>query len=119
MRIAVTSDGISELDLVSERFARCNYFIIYDSVTLKFEAVENTAKEEASGAGGKAVKILNDYDCDIVLGPKVGPKAMDALKAFEISIYDYNGAKTPKDAVYLYLGKELSTITTPSSSKHQ
>jgi len=119
MKIAVTSVGKTEQEPVSERFARCNYFVIYDSETLVFSAVENIAKEEGSGAGNKAVKILSDNDVSIVLGPKVGPNALEALEAFEIKIFDFKNAKTPQDAIYQYLGKELPPITTPIKNKHK
>jgi len=58
MLIAVTSSGDSLDSLVNEKFGRCQYFIIVDPDTMKFEAVPNIAENMQGGAGPKAAEIL-------------------------------------------------------------
>lgn len=41
MKICITSEGKTLDSKVDPRFGRCQYFIIVDSETLVFEAVEN------------------------------------------------------------------------------
>ncbi len=110
MKIGISSLENNENSKVSDRFARCEYFIIYDHDTLTFESLENTAKKEGSGAGGKAVKILGDAGCDIVLVPELGPKALEALKAFEIKSYQYPREKTVREVLYLFFEKKLPEL---------
>ena len=50
MLIAVTSSGDSLDSLVNEKFGRCQYFIIVDPDTMKFEAVPNIAENRSEGA---------------------------------------------------------------------
>lgn len=119
MRIAVCAQEASEFSPVADRFARAEYFVIYDHSTLSFTPIENDAKDESGGAGGKAVKLLNTHNVDVVLSPEVGPKALEALKAFEIEAYNYKHATTIKDAIYLYFEHKLSPILVPHDKKHK
>ncbi len=115
MKIAISSKENHELSIVSDRFARSDYFIIYDHDTLSFTSVENTAKKAGSGAGGKAVKILGDLAVDVVLVPELGPKALEALQAFEIDSYQYPKEKTVKEVIYLYFEKKLPKLEVSTS----
>ncbi|MCK5387908.1 MAG: NifB/NifX family molybdenum-iron cluster-binding protein [Candidatus Izimaplasma sp.] len=115
MKIAISSLENKEFSKVSDRFARCEYFIIYDHDSLSFTAVINTAKDAGSGAGGKAVKILGDLNVDIVLAPELGPKALEALKAFEIRSYQYPREKTVKEVLYLFYEKKLPELLISTS----
>jgi len=119
MRIAVCAQEGNKESVVADRFARANYFVIYDHDKLEFTPIVNEAKNESGGAGGKAVKILSTNDVDIVLTPEVGPKAFEALKAFEIEAYNFKGATTIKDAIYLYFENKLSPILVPHQKKHK
>ena len=115
MKIAISSLENNENSKVSDRFARAEYFIIYDHDSLNFTSVVNTAKNEGSGAGGKAVKILGDLGVDIVLAPELGPKALEALQAFEIKSYQYPREKTVREVLYLYYEKKLPALLISTS----
>jgi len=45
MKIAITSIGAKLEDKVDPRFGRCHYFILFDTETNKFEAIENTGAQ--------------------------------------------------------------------------
>ena len=107
MKIAICASDSNTESLVADRFARSDYFAVYNSEDLQFTFFDNPAKNEGSGAGGKAVKVLGDLDVEIVLVPELGPKAIDALKAFEIKSFQYKQGETVRDALYSYFEKKL------------
>lgn len=119
MKIAICAKTTDELGLVASRFARAEFYIIYDNDNLTFTAIENPAINEGSGAGGKAVKALSDNDVEVVLGPEVGPKAFDALKAFEIKAFNLGDSVTVKDAIYAYYENKLVETTSPHAKGHR
>jgi len=53
MRICVTSQGDNLDSTVDPRFGRCQYFIIVDTDSLEFKAIENP---NVSGMGGVGIK---------------------------------------------------------------
>jgi predicted Fe-Mo cluster-binding NifX family protein len=107
MLIAVTSSGDSLDSLVNEKFGRCQYFLIVDPDTMKFEAVPNIAENMQGGAGPKAAEILINRDVKILLTGHVGDKAEEALKRGIIKIVD--GLKSDlkvSEAITNYLSKK-------------
>lgn len=107
MKIAICCSGNNPECSVASRFARADYFALYDSKELQFSFFDNPAKSEGSGAGGKAAQVLSDLAAEIVLVPELGPKAIDALKAFEIKSFQYKKGETVRDALYSYFEKRL------------
>ena len=119
MKIGICSSNNTPESLVADRFARAEQFCVYDSETLKFSFFENIAKDEGSGAGGKAVKLFADLNVDIVLVPELGPKAMDALQAFDIKSYKYKQGITVREALNSYFEKALPELLDASvKGKH-
>jgi predicted Fe-Mo cluster-binding NifX family protein len=98
MRIGISSDSMGLDAKVSERFGRTDYFVIVEDGKL-VKTIENKAKNEASGAGNMAVRLLSEENVEIALVPELGPKAMTALKAFDIKAYSYNIPSTVQEAV--------------------
>lgn len=96
----------SENPEVDERFGRGQMFCIIDSEG-KYKVIDNTAKEQASGAGGMAVKLLADENVDTVISPHVGPKATDAINALGIKVYQVGNAKTVKKALEMFKSGKL------------
>ena len=106
MKIAITSTGDSLDALVNERFGRCQYFLIIDPDTMKFEAVPNPAEQAQGGAGPKAAEVIINKGVSILLTGHVGDKAEEALKRGNIKIIDgLKGNLKIKDAVNSYLSK--------------
>ena len=107
MKIAVCSKGEGLKALVDERFGRADQFVIFDMVTKEVKTVENSAKNASAGAGGQAVRMLDENNVEVVIVPEVGPKAVDALKAFEIKAYSLGESKTVEEAIKKYESKDL------------
>ncbi len=111
MKVAICSTGNTKDSKVASRYARCDYFMIYNHETLESEFIENVAKNEGSGAGGKVTKNLADLDVTVVLVPQVGPKAYDALNAFGIEAFEYKPDTTVHNALYEYFEKVYPQVT--------
>ena len=106
MKIAITSTGGSMDALVSEQFGRCQYFLIVDSETMKFEAVSNLGEQMQSGAGPKAAELIINHGAEVLLTGRVGDKAEEALKRGGVEIVDgVKGTIKVKEAVNSYLSK--------------
>jgi predicted Fe-Mo cluster-binding NifX family protein len=106
MKIAITSTGGSMDSLVSEQFGRCQYFIIVDSDTMKFEAISNLGEQMQSGAGPKAAELIINKGAEVLLTGHVGDKAEAALKKTDIIVIDgLKGNLKVKDAVNGFLAK--------------
>jgi predicted Fe-Mo cluster-binding NifX family protein len=117
MKVAVCASANTKEAKVSERFARSSYFMIYDKDTMDTTFIENNAKNEASGAGGKATKLLSDLGVDVVLVPQLGPKAFDAIEAFEMKAYEYKKGITAHKALYDFFAQDLKEVDTAKGIK--
>lgn len=118
MKIGICSKENDLKSLVDDRFGRAEKFIVYDTETSDFFAVENTAKTEASGAGGSAVKILSKNNVEVILAPEIGPKAMDAINGFEMDAYNFGDSKTVEEAIEKYKNGNLKKFITSSTESH-
>lgn len=119
MKIAICSTGTTPSSQVSNRFARCESFMIFDQTTKQTTFIDNSARGDASGAGGKAAKNLSDLDVAVVLVPQLGPKAFDALRAFDMEAYEYRTDITVDEALTEYLNNEYSKVqTAKGKGKH-
>jgi len=67
MKIAITSMGAKLKDKVDPRFGRCHYFILFDTDTNKFEAMENTGAQGMGGVGIQSGQIMADKGVETVL----------------------------------------------------
>ncbi|MBN1468893.1 MAG: NifB/NifX family molybdenum-iron cluster-binding protein [Fusobacteriaceae bacterium] len=118
MKIAVCSKGNNLKALSDERFGRCETFIIFDTETKESFAINNEAKNEGAGAGGKAVKILADNKVDVVIAPELGPKACDAIKAFEIEAYRAMVNLTVEEQIKNLQEEKLEKLGSSSVESH-
>ena len=99
MRVGVSATGRDLNARVDDRFGRCPWFLVVDTDSLEFDAVENRHAEEGMGAGMGAAKDLIDAHVDAVISGQVGPKAYEVLKAVNIDIFLVSGGITVKDAL--------------------
>lgn len=106
MKIAVTSTGGSMDALVSEQFGRCQYFLIVDSETMKFEAVSNLGEQMQSGAGPKAAEMIINKCAEVLLTGHVEDKAEAVLLRSGIKIVDgLKGTMKVKEAINNFISK--------------
>lgn len=111
MLIGVSTKGNSLDSPLDDRFGRCENFLIYNSETKLFSVVRNSGKDQPSGAGSNAVKLLADHGTNLVLAPHLGPKALIALDAMEIEAYDFGKLNTVAEAIDSFLAGDLKRVT--------
>ncbi len=86
MKLCVTAQGDNLEATVDPRFGRCQYFIIVDSDTLAFQAIQNPNIESMGGAGIQSSQLVASQKVKMVLTGNVGPNAFQTLQAAGIEI---------------------------------
>ncbi|MCK4805536.1 MAG: NifB/NifX family molybdenum-iron cluster-binding protein [Spirochaetes bacterium] len=117
MNIAVTSQGDNLDSPVDPRFGRCNYFLIIDSDTLEFEAVENSSSQARGGAGIQSGQLMSSKGVKAVLTGNVGPNAFQTLNEAGIEIF-LGASGTVREAVESYKEGKLDSTEGPSVDSH-
>jgi predicted Fe-Mo cluster-binding NifX family protein len=88
MKVAITSEGPDLCSRVDPHFGRANGFILLDTETDEFSAHDNAQNVNASqGAGIQAGRTIADLGAEAILTGSVGPKALTALRAANVTIY--------------------------------
>ena len=109
MKICVTAVAGSLDAQVDPRFGRCQYFVIVDPETMRFEAIPNVSASALSGAGIQAAQMVVDKGVDVVITGQVGPNAYQVLSSAGIKIV--TGAfGTVREAVEAYKTGRLREI---------
>jgi predicted Fe-Mo cluster-binding NifX family protein len=110
MKIAVSSDDGKRNSQFSQRLGRCNFFVIMDSESNKWESIPNPAVAARGGAGTQVVQFLIDHQVEVIITGRCGPNAFSAIKASGIQAYQ-GVTGTPEELVNRYLAGELSPIS--------
>ena len=113
MKICVTSEGSSLDSKIDPRFGRCQYFIIADTDTLGFEAVQNPNIESMGGAGIQSAQLVALKEVKAVVTGNVGPNAFQTLQAAGIEIF-IGASGTVREAIEKYKKGELKSTLGPS-----
>ena len=117
MRIAISANG-STLDAeVDPRFGRCQYFIVVDPETKKFEAVDNSSAMASGGAGISAAQMIAGKGVGAVLTGNCGPNAYQTLSAAGIQVITGVSGKV-KDAAEQYKLGTFATAQQPNVPGH-
>lgn len=81
MKICVTSAG-EDLDAqIDPKFGRCQYFVIVDLDTMKFETFPNKSIGDEHDAGIGASKRIIDEGVDVLITGNIGPNALSVLSS--------------------------------------
>ncbi len=86
MKIAVTSTGSDLSSTVEARFGRCACFIILDTDTMEFEAIENPNIALGGGAGIQSAQLMSEKGVKTVLTGNCGPNAFQTFGAAGIRV---------------------------------
>jgi len=86
MKLAISAMG-RDLDVqVDPNFGRCQCFIIVDSDTLEFEAIENPNMGLMSRAGIQSGQMMADRSVRVILTGNIGPNAFQTLSAAGVQV---------------------------------
>ncbi len=91
MKVVVASQGDSLDSQMDPRFGRCAYFVLVDTDTMEFEAIENTAAQQSSGAGSAAAQMVGETDAEAVVAANYGPNSTQVLQAGGIAMLQAAG----------------------------
>jgi predicted Fe-Mo cluster-binding NifX family protein len=117
MKIAITSMGAKLEDKVDPRFGRCHYFILFDTETNKFEAVENTGAQGMGGVGILSGQLMADKGVEAVLTGSCGPNAFQTLQTAGIKVIT-GATGTVQEAIDKFKSGELKAISQANASAH-
>lgn len=113
MNIAITATEPSLDAKVDPRFGRCPYFLIVDTDTMKFEALENPNMMLGGGAGIQSAQLMAGKGVQFVLTGNCGPNAYQTLSATGIEvIIGCSGAVA--DVVEQFKAGQLNTTGQPN-----
>ncbi len=117
MRIALTASGPTLDADLDPRFGRCACFLIVDTDTMEFEAVENSDAALGGGAGIQSAQLIAAKDVKFVLTGNCGPNAHETLSAAGIGVIpSCSGAV--RDAVEQFKAGQPNTASAPSVASH-
>lgn len=86
MKIAISATGPTLDAEVDPRFGRCQHFIIVDTETLQFEAIENSSAIASGGAGISAAQVIVGKGVEAVLTGNCGPNSYQVLSSAGIQV---------------------------------
>ena len=109
MKIAVSATGKTLENQLDMRFGRADYFLIVETDTMEYEALDNKAISASGGAGISAAQMVADKDAQAVITGNVGPNAMNVLNAANIEIYK-GSAISAKENIEQYKKGTLEKI---------
>ena len=119
IRIAISATGQDLESDIDARFGRCPYFLIAeirDKKIKKIKAIENTATEQAGGAGITAAQLVADQEVEAIISVNVGPRALDVFNQLNIKVYQAKGKI--KNAVQQFIDGKLEEIIIPTGPQH-
>ncbi|MDA0524344.1 NifB/NifX family molybdenum-iron cluster-binding protein [Methanococcoides alaskense] len=117
MKICVTATDKNISAAVDLRFGRCPYFILVDSETMEFKAVDNPAASASGGAGIQAAQNISDKGIDILLTGSIGPNAFPILSAAGIRVMT-GASGSVTDAISQYKEGQLQETGGPTAQAH-
>ena len=115
MKVAISSTGPTLEADVDPRFGRCQYFIVADTETMEFEALDNASAMSSGGAGISAAQMMAGKGVGAVLTGNCGPNAYQVLSPAGIKVITGVSGKV-KDAIEGYRAgrfKESSQANVP------
>lgn len=117
MKIAVTAKGKTLEDQVDPRFGRCPYFLIVNTDTMDFEALENPSLAQGGGAGIQSGQLMAEHNVKFVLTGNCGPNAFQTLGAADIQVI-VGASGIVREAVEQFKSGALSSASDSNVASH-
>jgi predicted Fe-Mo cluster-binding NifX family protein len=117
MKIAVSATAPDINADIDPRFGRCQYFVIVDSDTMEFEALENESMMAAGGAGISAAQMIANKGARVVLTGNCGPNAHQTLSAAGVQVITGVSGQV-KAAIEAYKNGKYKATDEPNVDAH-
>jgi predicted Fe-Mo cluster-binding NifX family protein len=117
VKIAVSATAPALDAEVDPRFGRCQYFVIVDSESMQFEALDNSNAMAAGGAGISTAQMIASKEVEVVLTGNCGPNAYQTLSAAGIQVITGVSGGI-KDAIEAYKAGRFQSSAQPSVDAH-
>jgi predicted Fe-Mo cluster-binding NifX family protein len=118
MKIAFPATGSDLTCMLDGRFGRSPWFLVVDSETGAFQALENTGNVDASqGAGIQAAQAVIATEADILVCSHCGPKAFKVFQAAGTRILQAEPA-TLSEVLDRFRKGELPEMEGPDKAGH-
>ncbi len=106
MKVAISTTGTNLNAPVGTIFGRCQYFIIVDLDTMKFDVIENPNIELMTKAGIKSGTMIADRGTQVVLTGNIGPNAFNTLSTAGVQVI-VGVSGTVKEAIQQLISRQL------------
>ncbi|SEW44738.1 NifB/NifX family molybdenum-iron cluster-binding protein [[Clostridium] fimetarium] len=87
MKIAISATGQNKDSILDRRFGRCDYFLIYDTESTEYKAIENNGESCGGGAGIAAASQVIEENVAAIITGNLGPNAYELLEKVGIKAY--------------------------------
>lgn len=108
MIIVLPTKTSGEKSFISEHFGRANFFYVYDTETKVGKVYANENKDGQGGVGVKSSEFVLNSDCDVLITPRVGEKALRVLKG-NVKIFESTDEIVKKN-IESYLNGDLKEL---------
>ena len=105
MKVAITSTGNSPDAHIDCRFGRCNYFVIYDTVSQSVEYIPNPNKENMEGAGPASVNLVASKGVKKIISCEFGAKVKSLFDSLQIQMIVLHDPEKRIDEILALLHK--------------
>ena len=118
MKVAITSEGMTSESAIDSRFGRAKIFIVYDTESGVYMALDNEQNlNAAQGAGIQSAAIVVNAGCTALITGHCGPKAFAVLSKAGVAVYTMSGG-TVQEAVKLLNSDSLKKIESADVEGH-
>ena len=119
MKIAICSQSNNVQSNIDSRFGRAAFFAVYDDAADQWDFVPNTQNMQAAqGAGIQAAQAVIDVGAEVLIASNIGPKAMAALKANGINVFEAETGASLETAVSSYKNGSLKQMAASNVEGH-
>jgi predicted Fe-Mo cluster-binding NifX family protein len=109
MKTVITAVDCNFDSLVSDHFARCNYFVIYDHSSHSVEFLPNPYKNISELAGSKVIEMLNSRGVNKIVSIEFGNRAKQLLDSLLIQMIVVKNKKWTVNEIIQLLKKPDSS----------
>ena len=117
MKIAISADGPNLEAQASPIFGRTASFILVDTDTLAWEALDNAAIGAAGGAGIQSAQFVIQRGAQAVVSGSVGPNAFQLFRAAGVPVYQHRGG-TVRQVVAAFQAGQLQSLGGANVASH-